>query len=117
MAIVRKSRGNRSGGRRSGGGKADNEQRTAAAEQLAIAALGFIAAELERLGRFLAVTGIGPDSIRAAAREPRFLAGVLDHVAADESLLLAFAAEHEIDPDALMRARELLAGRWERDTP
>ncbi|HKA81105.1 MAG TPA: DUF3572 domain-containing protein [Xanthobacteraceae bacterium] len=90
----------------------------AAAEALAIAALGFIAAEPDRLGRFLAVTGIGPDSIRAAAREPRFLAGVLDHVAADEQLLLAFAAEHEIDPDALMRARELLAGRrWERDTP
>jgi hypothetical protein len=33
-------------------------------------------------------------------------------------LLLAFAAEHEIDPDALMRARDLLAGRHpERDTP
>src|SRR5499433_3948160 len=97
---------------------ASRQDAQAAAEALAIAALGFIAGEPDRLGRFLAVTGIGPDSIRAAAREPRFLAGVLDHVAADEQLLLAFAAEHEIDPDALMRARELLAGRrWERDTP
>src|SRR4029450_7460703 len=42
-----------------------------AAEALAVAALGFIAGEPERLGRFLAMTGIGPDSIRAAGREPR----------------------------------------------
>ena len=85
---------------------------------LAIAALGFIAGEPEQLGRFLAMSGIGPDSLREAAREPRFLAGVLDHVTADEALLLAFAAANEIDPDAVMRARDVLAGgHWERDTP
>jgi uncharacterized protein DUF3572 len=88
------------------------------AQGLAIAALGFIAAEPERLGRFLAVTGIGPESIRQAAGEPHFLAGVLDHVAEDESLLLAFAAQQGIDPNEVMRARATLAGgRWERDTP
>ena len=97
-------------------GKSSNEERHAAAEGLAIAALGFIAAEPDRLGRFLALTGIGPESIRDAAREPRFLAGVLDHVAADEDLLLAFAAEREIDPEHVMLARDLLVGgRWERD--
>jgi Protein of unknown function (DUF3572) len=127
MTIRRKSPTNKSRGTKAGnklrrdraaGNERAGEQRTAAAEELAIAALGFIAAEPERLGRFLAITGIGPSSIRDAAREPRFLAGVLDHVAADESLLLAFAAQYEIDPDTLMRARELLAGRnWERDTP
>jgi len=94
------------------------KEQQAAAEQLAIAALGFIAGEPEQLGRFLAMSGIGPDSLRDAAREPRFLAGVLDHVTADEALLLAFAAAHEIDPDAVMRARDVLAGGpWERDTP
>jgi hypothetical protein len=103
---------------KAGNRKSGNEQRQAAAEQVAIAALCFIAAEPERLGRFLAMTGIGPDSIRDAAREPRFLAGVLDHVAGDETLLRAFAAEHDFDPDTVMRARELLAGAiWERDTP
>lgn len=127
MTIRRKSPTNKSRGSKArskpwgdsaGGNEPGGEQRRAAAEELAIAALGFIAAEPERLGRFLAITGLGPDSIRDAAREPRFLAGVLDHIAADESLLLAFAAEHEIDPDTLMRARELLAGyHWERDTP
>ena len=89
-----------------------------AAEALAVAALGFIAGEPERLGRFLAMSGIGPDSIRAAAREPQFLLGVLDHLAADEALLLAFAAENSIPPNAVIKARDTIAGRrWERDTP
>jgi hypothetical protein len=80
-------------------------------EELAIAALGFLAADPERLARFLALTGLGPQSLRAAAREPGFLSGVLDHVASDESLLLAFAEENGIDPQDVERARAMLAGR------
>jgi hypothetical protein len=99
-------------------GTSGGKERRAAAEQLAIAALGFIAADPERLGRFLAMTGIGPESIRDAAREPRFLAGVLEHVAGDEALLLAFAAENEVDPEHAMLARDVLVGdREERDEP
>jgi hypothetical protein len=97
-------------------GRSSDQERLAAAEGLAIAALGFIAAEPDRLGRFLAMTGIGPESIRDAAREPRFLGGVLDHIVADEELLLAFAAERDIDPEHVVLARDLLVGgRWERD--
>jgi len=89
-----------------------------AAEMLAVQALAFIAQDGERLGRFLAVTGIGPAQIRKAAKEPRFLAGVLDHVAADETLLLAFAEQAGIDPSAIARARRVLgAAPWERDVP
>ena len=58
-----------------------------AAEALAIQALTFIAGDTERLGRFLATTGIGPAQIRAAAQEPGFLAGVLSYLAGDERLL------------------------------
>ena len=89
---------------------AEPTERQHAAEQLAIAALGFIAGEPERLGRFLALTGIGPKSIRTAAREPDFLVGVLDHLASDEQLLRAFAEQNEFDPEQVMQARELLAG-------
>ena len=100
------------------GGRAHGPEERAAAETLALAALAFIAAEPERLGRFLAMSGIGPDSIRAAAREPQFLLGVLDYVAADEPLLIAFAAENAIPPRAVMEARDTIAGRrWERETP
>jgi hypothetical protein len=76
---------------------------------LAIQALTFLANEPERLAQFLAVTGIGPDSLRKAAREPRFLAGVLDHLANDEKLLTAFAAEAKIDPLCIGDARTALS--------
>ncbi len=88
-----------------------------AAETLAVQALAFIAQDGERLGRFLAVTGIGPAQIREAAGEPRFLAGVLDYVAADEALLVAFAQQAGIDPAWIARARRVLGTASERDVP
>ena len=104
----------RSSGRR----KSDSKERQAAAESLAVAALSFLAAEPERLARFLAVTGLAPQSIREAAGEPHFLAGVLDHIAGDERLLLAFASESELDPNDVIRAHDMLSGRhWEREVP
>jgi len=88
------------------------------AEGLAIQALTFIAADRERLGRFLAATGIGPAEIRAAAREPGFLIGVLDHLAADERLLTAFAGEAGVDPSTIGKALTALGGKpWEREGP
>jgi hypothetical protein len=88
-----------------------------AAEDLAIQALTFIAGDSERLGRFLAITGIGPAQIRAAAQEPGFLIGVLDHLAGDERLLSAFAAETGVDPAQIGKALAALGGHWERDVP
>jgi hypothetical protein len=81
-----------------------------AAESLAVQALTFLAGDPERLARFLALTGIGPDRIRAAAASPGFLAGVLDHVASEEALLMAFAEQSGIDPADVARARQALAG-------
>ena len=89
-------------------GKSRSKAGKEAATELAVAALSFLAAEPERLERFLALTGLGPQSLRAAAREPSFLVGVLDHVASDEALLLAFAQENEIDPEDVVRARNAL---------
>ena len=80
------------------------------AESVAIQALGFIAAEPERLGRFLALSGLAPESLRAAAQEPNFLLGVLDHIASDETLLMDFAGHLEFAPDDVAAARDLLAG-------
>lgn len=88
------------------------------AEGLAIQALAFIAGDDERLGRFLAVTGIGPAEIRAAAGEPGFLIGVLDYMASDEQLIGAFAAEAGLDPSDIERGRVVLGGStWEREVP
>ena len=88
------------------------------AEGLAIQVLTFIAADGERLGRFLAVTGIGPAQIRTAAHEPGFLAGVLDYVASDDRLIADFASESGLDPEAIDRGRRALgSGPWEREVP
>jgi hypothetical protein len=88
-----------------------------AAEGLAIQALTFIAGDGERLGRFLATTGIGPAQIRAAAQEPGFLIGVLDYLAGDERLLSAFAAETGVNPADIGKAIAALGDHWEREIP
>jgi len=75
---------------------------------LAIQALAFMAADPERRELFLATTGIAASEIRTAAREPGFLAGVLEHMLGDESLLIAFADSAGIDPAAVARARSAL---------
>ncbi|HEX9072971.1 MAG TPA: DUF3572 domain-containing protein [Pseudolabrys sp.] len=88
------------------------------AEGLAIQALTFIAGDGERLGRFLAVTGIGPAEIRTAAREPGFLVGVLEYMASDDRLITAFASETGLDPADIDRSRTALtASPWERELP
>lgn len=81
-----------------------------AADDIAIRALGFLASEPERMEGFLSLTGLGPDTIRAAAREPHFLASVLDHVCADESLLLGLADQLALRPETVAAAQALLAG-------
>jgi hypothetical protein len=87
------------------------------AERLAIQALSFIAEEPERLNGFLNATGLTLDRLRESANEPDFLAGVLEHMLTDESLLLAFADSAAIDPADVTRARAALGSTWERDIP
>ena len=98
--------------------KAPSRAAREAAETLAIQALAFVAEEPARLARFLAASGIEAEQIRAAARERGFLAGVIEHMLADESLLVAFADSADIDPAAIARAHAALGGgQWERDVP
>jgi hypothetical protein len=81
-----------------------------AAEALALRALAFLAEDPERLGRFLALTGIGPGELRSVATDPALLGGVLDHLLADERLLVAFAEANELEPEAAAHARRHLPG-------
>jgi hypothetical protein len=104
--------------RPSGNGKSNLEGRQEAARELAIVALGYIASDPEQLSRFLALTGIDPGSIRAAAEEPGFLAGVLGYITGHEPTLLAFATHASVAPEEIEKARLILAGtNWERDVP
>jgi len=76
-----------------------------------------MAADPERLDRFLALSGLDHGSIRAAAGQPGFLSAVLDHIAFDEPSLLAFAAEIGEAPETIAAARALLSGPALWDTP
>lgn len=88
-----------------------------AAEVLAIQALAFIAEEPQSLSRFLDASGIPAERVRAASREPGFLAGVLGHMLSDERLLIAFAQSAGIDPAEVARAASALGDQWEHDLP
>ena len=79
------------------------------AESVAVSAFSYLAADDERLTRFLDLAGIRPDSIRAAASSPGFLAGVLDFVAADEALLVDLAKSLDVPPERIMEARYTLS--------
>jgi hypothetical protein len=80
------------------------------ARSLAVSALAFIAADSDRLNRFLSLTGLGPDNLRTAAADPAFLGSVLDYLVGDEALLVEFAADAGLKPEAVARAHAVLCG-------
>ena len=86
-----------------------------AAEDIAVKALTLLIRDQEQLARFLALTGLGPDSIRAAAGSPGFLKAVLDHIAGHEDLLVGLAEEMGTRPETIAEARRLLADPGEPD--
>jgi uncharacterized protein DUF3572 len=88
------------------------------AEIVAIQALSFVAGEPERLGAFLAETGIGPETLRNSAADPRFLASVLDFVLRDDATVKAFASASQLHPTNIAAAHQALSDPdWERDVP
>ena len=92
-------------------------RRETKAEAVAAEVLAFFAAERERIERFLRLTGVDPACIREVAHERAFLAAVLDHLVADERLLLAFANESGRGVREVVAAHARLSGpAWERDT-
>lgn len=88
-----------------------------AAEAVAVSALGFLAQEPDRIGRFLAETGLGPAELRAAAREPHFNAGLLAFLLADEPLLIEFASHAGLKPQDVARAHDVLNPPFDPDAP
>ena len=81
-----------------------------AASVIALQILGFIAGNMEILGRFMALTGSGPDDLRNRINDPDFHAAVLEFAMQDEKLLLAFAADQDLDPQAVARAYHATLG-------
>ena len=79
-----------------------------AAETIALQGLAFLASDPGRLAHFLSLTGLALEDVRGRAAAPEVLTAVLSHLTADESLLLTFAAEAHVAPDAIAPALTLL---------
>ncbi|MGQ3671704.1 DUF3572 domain-containing protein [Xanthobacter sp. TB0136] len=88
-----------------------------AAQNLAIRALSYLAADPDHLVRFLEETGLTPAGLREAATQKGFAAGILAFILADEPLLLEFAAQQGLDPHHVVAAHELLSPGFDPDAP
>jgi hypothetical protein len=80
------------------------------AEDLAVAALGWMAGEPDVLGAFLVASGLAPADLRRRAAEPEVLGAVLDFVLQEDARVLAVAGVAGVPPADLVAARAALPG-------
>jgi hypothetical protein len=78
------------------------------ATTLALTALASTLSDERKAQRFLELSGVSPDEMRARAAEPALLAAFLTFLEAHEPDLLAVAQEIGCSPEALVRARRSL---------
>ncbi len=83
-------------------------EQTNDAEALALRALGWVLAEDGRAGRFLALTGLTPETLRSRIGETALLAAVIRFLEAHEPDLIACADALEVTPLELVEARRRL---------
>lgn len=77
-------------------------------EALALSALGWTLADESRAERLLALTGLGPDDLRARLGEHSLLAAVLGFLEAHEPDLVGAAQALGVSPSDLVEARRRL---------
>lgn len=77
---------------------------------LAQDALIWLAADPDRIGPFLAASGMDPRALRGAASAPDFLGSVLDHLLGQDAMVRDFAAAQAISPYLPAEARKALPG-------
>lgn len=75
---------------------------------LALGALGWVLSDGDRAARFLALTGLTPDSLRASLAEQSTLTAVIEFLCAHEPDLIAAADVLGVEPATLAATRERL---------
>lgn len=85
-----------------------NQEQTARAVELALAALGWTVSDPARAHRLLDVTGLDPAGLRANAGDPAVLGAVLGFLESHEPDLIACADAIGSDPAALVAAHAAL---------
>ena len=79
-------------------------------ETLALMALAYIAGDSDLLERFLALSGLDLEGLKARAQDPNLLGAILDFLLAHEPDLMAFAADSQVQPASIAAARRKLPG-------
>lgn len=75
-----------------------------AAEETAVAVLGWLANEPDMLSRFLALSGLQPGQLRQAVGDSGFLAGMLEFLMQHEPTLMAFCSATGTKPETVVAA-------------
>lgn len=78
------------------------------AETLALRVLAWLAADPERIERFLSLTGVAPGELAGRAQDPVLLAAIIDFLMGHEPDLVACAEALEVAPESFALARSLL---------
>jgi hypothetical protein len=78
--------------------------------RLADICLSFLAENPEELLGFMQYAGLDPATLRGSVGSPALERGLIDYVAANESLLLALCANSGLTPEEFMRV-------WHRINP
>ena len=71
--------------------------------------MGWLLQDDERAARYLSVTGLDPDTLRAGLGDPAVLASALDFLANHEPDLVRAAEALALTPEELVAARDILA--------
>jgi hypothetical protein len=79
---------------------------------LALLALAHVAGDEAMGPRFLALTGMDADALRANAGRAETLTALLDYLMANEADLIATADALGVTPDLLAKAARHLGGDW-----
>jgi hypothetical protein len=79
-------------------------------EAMALGALSWVLSDDARAERFLALTGLTPEGLRARIDQPEMLAAVLRFLEAHEPDLLAAADMLGVPPPEVVEARRRLEG-------
>jgi hypothetical protein len=79
------------------------------ARTLALAAIGWIVEDEDRAERYLLLTGLDPDTLRAGLGDDEVLSSGLDFLANHEPDLLRAAEALAVTPEELIEARRTLS--------
>ena len=79
------------------------------AKTLALAALGWILQDGDRAERYLSLTGLDPDALRAGLDDPSVLGSALEFLANHEPDLIRAAEALAVTPEELIEMRRILS--------